>query len=169
MSAIRVTYAGLIGFVVSIISVITGLMFTVLVTRQLTPEEYGLWSIIGSMIAYFLIVEPVVSYWTTREIARGKNIGTTSLTMSSLFALCSIPLYIVASFFVSDLSQTSFNVMIFGVLLIPCFFLSQTLVGINHGHKPQASSYGILVFESLKIPVGLCFLFDLEKAHGAFA
>jgi len=162
LSSIRVTYTGLIGFVVSIISVITGLMFTVLVTRKLTPEEFGLWALIGSMIAYFLIMEPIVSYWTTREIARGKSVGTTSLITSSLFALCSIPLYIVASFFVSDLSQTSFNVMLFGIMLIPCFFISQTLVGINQGHKPHATSYGTLVFESLKIPVGLGLVFYLQ-------
>ena len=143
------------------ISILTGLMFTVLITRKLTPEEFGLWAIMGSMISYFLIMEPIVSYWTTREIARGKNIGTTSLMMSLLFSLGSIPLYVVASFYVSDINETSFNVMLLGIFLIPCFFISQTLIGINQGHKPHATSYGTLIFESLKIPIGLGFVFYL--------
>lgn len=137
-------------------------MFTVLITRKLTPEEFGLWAIMGSMISYFLIVEPIISYWTTREIARGKNIGTTSLMMSLLFSLGSIPLYVVASFYVSDINQTSFNVMLLGIFLIPCFFISQTLVGINQGHKPHATSYGTLIFETLKIPIGLGFVLYLQ-------
>jgi len=118
MSSIRVSYSGLIGFSVSMISILTGLMFTVLITRELTPEEFGLWAIMGAMISYFLIMEPIISYWTTREIARGKNIGTTSLMMSLLFSLGSIPLYVVASFYVSDINETSFNVMLLGIFLI---------------------------------------------------
>jgi len=144
------------------ISIFTGLMFTVLITRKLTLEEFGLWAIIGSMISYFLIMEPIISYWTTREIARGKNIGTTSLMMSLLFSLGSIPLYVVASFYVSDINETSFSIMLFAVILIPCFFISQTLVGINQGHKPHATSYGTLIFESLKIPIGLGFVFHFQ-------
>ena len=39
MSSIRVTYSGLIAFGVSLIGVITGTIFVIMVTRKLTPDE----------------------------------------------------------------------------------------------------------------------------------
>ena len=63
MSSIRVTYSGLIAFVISIVSVFTGLVFTIIVTRQLTQEEFGTWGIIGAMTGYMLIFEPIINHW----------------------------------------------------------------------------------------------------------
>ena len=55
MSGIRVTYSGLISFVVGIGSVFTGLIFTIIVTRRLTPDEFGEWGLIGALTGYVLI------------------------------------------------------------------------------------------------------------------
>ena len=75
MSSIRVTYSGLISFAVGIVTVVTGLVFTLIVTRQLSQDEFGTWGLIGGLISYALIIGPIVSYWSTREIARGENSG----------------------------------------------------------------------------------------------
>ena len=56
MSGIRVTYSGLISFVVGLASVFTGIIFTIIVTRQLTPEEFGTWNLIGGLIVYAVII-----------------------------------------------------------------------------------------------------------------
>ena len=72
MSGIRVTYSGLISFVVSLLSVLTGVIFTLIVTRQLSQEEFGTWGLIGGMTGYVLIFGPITTYWVTREIARGE-------------------------------------------------------------------------------------------------
>ena len=56
MSGIRVAYSGLISMLIGLISVVTGLVFTLIVTRTLTPEEYGSWGLIGSLIMYVLMV-----------------------------------------------------------------------------------------------------------------
>jgi len=55
LSNIRVTYSGLIAFVIGLLSVGTGLVFTLIITRRLAPEEFGTWALIGTMISYFLI------------------------------------------------------------------------------------------------------------------
>ena len=55
MSSIRVTYSGLITFVLMLVSIVTGLIFTLIVTRRLDQIEFGLWSLIGGIIAYSLI------------------------------------------------------------------------------------------------------------------
>lgn len=125
LSNIRVTYSGLIAFVIAILSVITGMIFTLLVTRRLQPEEFAVWSIMGSMVAYFLIVEPIISYWSTRQIARGESVGKTSLYGSIFFAIGSIPIYILLAIFVSNLTPQFATSLILGAILIPVFFVSQ--------------------------------------------
>ena len=90
MSKIRVTYSGLISFVIGIGSLVTGLIFTLIVTRRLTPEEFGEWGLIGALTGYVLMFSPVISYWNTREIARGENSGRTSLQTSTMFSLIAI-------------------------------------------------------------------------------
>lgn len=162
MSNIRVTYSGLIALSVSLGSVLTGTVFTLIVTRRLSPEEFGTWSIIGSMISYFLVAEPVISFWTTRQIARGEKVAKTSIMSSAIFSMGSIPLYIIFAFYLSQVSTSHFNSMLIAVFLLPVSFLSQTLSGINLGHKPHATSYGLIAFESLKIPTGLVLVYFLS-------
>lgn len=159
MSNIRVTYSGLIALAAGLGSVITGTVFTLIVTRRLSPEEFGVWSIIGSMISYFLIAEPVISFWTTRQIARGEKVGKTSLSSSTIFSLGAIPLYVSLSYYVSQISHSHYNSMLLASILIPVSFISQTMSGINLGHKPHAASYGLVIFESLKIPTGLILVY----------
>lgn len=162
MSDIRVTYSGLIALVVGLISVFTGIIFALIVTRRLSPEEFGIWSLIGGMISYFLIGEPVISFWSTRQIARGEKIGRTSLLSSVSFSLGALPLYLVSAYFISSVSSSHLNSMILASVLLPVTFLSQTLTGLNLGHKPHANSYGLMAFESLKIPAGLTLVYFLH-------
>lgn len=159
MSDIRVTYSGLIALTVGLASVLTGTIFTLIVTRRLSPEEFGEWSIIGSMISYFLIAEPVISFWATRQIARGETVGKTSLLSSTFFSFGAIPPYLVLSYYVSQTGHLHYDSMLIAMALLPVSFVSQTLSGINLGHKPHATSYGLVMFESLKIPVGLLFVY----------
>jgi len=46
MSDIRVTYSGLISLIVGAIGTATGLIFILIVTRTLSPQEFGTWGLI---------------------------------------------------------------------------------------------------------------------------
>jgi len=52
LSDIRVTYTGLIAFIFGLAAIFTSMIFTLIVTRTLTPEEYGTWGIINSILVY---------------------------------------------------------------------------------------------------------------------
>ena len=93
MSNIRVTYAGLFSFLFGIISILTGLVFTVIVTRSLSPVEFGSWGVIGTLVSYTLIMGSVVNYWSTREISRGEESGKTAILFSSSFSIFAIVVY----------------------------------------------------------------------------
>jgi len=163
LSDIRVTYSGLIAFAIGMLTVFTGLVFVLFITRSLSPEEFGTWSVIGGMVSYFLISERIISFWTTRQIARGENVGKTSITSSAVLSIGVIPIYFALSYAVHNSSDANLDLLWFGSLLLPCYLVSQTLNSINMGHKPQAKSYGNLILEITKIPAALLLvvIFDL--------
>ena len=167
-SGIRVTYSGLISFTVGITSVLTGIIFTLIVTRTLTAEDFGTWNLIGGLITYVIIAEPIISYWVTREIARGVESGKTAISTSSLFSIVGIFAYILIAYFLSPSMHANQNVLLFAAILIPVIFINKTLTAINMGWKPQSTSYGTLSFETAKIPAALIFVYFLHLGiHGA--
>lgn len=162
MSNIRVTYSGLIAFVIGFAGVITGIIFVIIVTRQLSPEELGLWTLIGSLVSYVVIVEPIVSYWTTRQIARGETVGKTSVFTSGLFSIGGFFAYLIIAIFVSDLLKVNSFPVILAAILVPIMFLNNTLSAIGISHKPQGVSYSILSFEVSKLPFGFGLVYLAE-------
>lgn len=162
MSGIRVTYSGLISLGVGLISVITGIVFTLIVTRQLSPNEFGTWGLIGTIIAYSVIIEPIVSYWTTRDIARGKEQGKTAIVTSGIFTVGGLLIYSVFAFVIGTQTGIKTDILLFAMILIPVMFFNRTLIAINLGWKPYAEGYAILGFEISKIPAGLILVYFLD-------
>ena len=119
MSEIRVTFSGLISFVVGIGSLVTGLIFTLIVTRRLTPEEFGEWGLIGALTGYVLMFNPLISYWNTREVARGVDSGKTSLHSSLLFSFGAILVYLIIAKLVGSNVGVEFSVL----------FLAKSFIG----------------------------------------
>ena len=161
MDDIRVTYSGLLGFVVAMGGMLAGVAFTIIVTRQLTPEEFGVWAVIGSMASYSIAAEPVISYWTTRQVARGKPVAKTSMASTSLFAGGSIPVYLLSIYLFTNIESAFFNSMLLGAIMIPALFVQGTLSAVNLGYRPHAVSIGMAVFQSFKIPAGLVLVYIL--------
>ena len=162
MSNIRVTHSGLIAFLVGIIGVITGIIFTIIITRRITPEELGLWTLIGSLISYVVIIEPIISYWTTRQIARGEKVARTSISTSGLFSIGGFAGFYLIAIMVSDSLSVDPFPIILASTLIPITFINNTLSGIALSHYPQSVSYSIVSFESSKLPIGFGLVYILE-------
>lgn len=159
MSNVRVTYSGLIAFVVGIASTITGFVFTIIVTRRLDPEELGLWTLIGSLVSYVVIVEPIISYWTSRQMARGEKVGKTAVLTSGAFSAAATIVYIVMAFYVTFALKTNATSIFLAAALVPLIYLGNTLTGISLSHKPHAISYGMIGFELAKLPLGFGLVF----------
>ena len=162
MSEIRVTFSGLISFVVGIGSLITGLIFTLIVTRRLTPEEFGEWGLIGALTGYVLMFSPLISYWNTREVARGVDSGRTALQSSMLFSFGAIIVYLIIAKLVGSSVGIDFFVLFLALIIIPVEFIKYSLTSITLGFKPQAAEYGLLSFEITKIPIGLALIYFLD-------
>ena len=162
MSSIRVTYTGLISFVVGIISVITGLVFTIIVSRQLTQDEFGMWSLIGVLAGYVFIFGPIVNYWTTRQTARGIDSGKTAVVSSSMFSVIGLFVYFIIAYFVGMQPDVDEEILFFAAILVPIEFFRTVLVAITRGYRPQTEEYSFIVFEIFKIPLALVLIFYLD-------
>ena len=109
-----------------------------------------------------MIAEPVISYWTTREIARGKEPGKTALASGGIFSIFSSLIYVVIAILYSMNSDANQNILIFGVLMVPVNFIRNVLGGINIGYKPQNTAYMVLVIEAFKIIIALILIYYLK-------
>jgi O-antigen/teichoic acid export membrane protein len=164
LNDVRVTYSGLIAFVVSIISVITGTIFVIMVTRRLEPEDLGLWTLAGSLVSYVIIVRPMITYWSTRQLSRGEDIGKTTIFTSGTFSIFSTIGYLGFVLYFTLTTDVDLNVLLLTTILVPLSFFYNSLNSIAISKRPQAISYGLVLFETIKIPMGLLLvvIFDLE-------
>ena len=144
MSEVRVTYSGLIGLAIGLSTVITGLIFILIVTRSLTQEELGTWGLIGGLITYVVILEPMISYWSTREIARDINSGKTAVISSGVFSIVGALAFLLIAFFVSEPTGTDIDILFFGAFMIPFSFLNRTLSAIALAWKPHVKSLSLI-------------------------
>ena len=158
MSNIRITYTGFIAFFVSLIGIITGTAFTLILTRSLTQEEYGTWGLISGLIAYVMIINLIVSYWNTREIARKIESGRTAIVGTMVLSIGAIMIYVIMSIVMSKQTNIDPDTIIFALILIPPMFLNGILSAINLGWKPHVISYATLAHGIVQVPFALLFV-----------
>lgn len=162
MTGIRVTYSGLISFGVSLISIFTGMIFTLIVTRQLSQEEFGTWGLIGGMTGYVLIFGPITTYWITREIARGEKSGKTGIISTGLFGTGAVLIYFIIATLFGTQVEIDLAILLFAAIAIPIEYVRSSLQAITLGYKPQIRSYGLITFELVKIPIGFVLIYFLD-------
>ena len=145
-----------------ILSICTGVIFTLIITRSVTPEEYGTWGLIVGLITYVSLIGPIVSYWSTRDTARNIQSGKTAVLSSILLSIGAISIYVVISYFMGNYTNVEQNVLLFAAILIPTMFINGILVAINLGWKPHAISYGTLAYGISLIPLALFLIYYLD-------
>ena len=162
MSEIRVTYTGLISLTGGIISVFTGLVFALIITRTVTPEEYGTWGLILALITYVTLIGPIVSFWSTRDTARNIKSGKTAILSSLVISTGAISVYLVISYFMSYYTGVEQNSLLFAAILVPTIFINGVLTAMNLGWKPHTITYGTLAYGLSSIPLALFFIYYLN-------
>jgi len=138
---------------------VTGLVFVIIITRSLSLEEFGTWGLISGLLAYAVIVNPVVCYWSTREIARGEKSGKTAVVTNSALSFLGVTIYVIIAYFVAIQSNFDESIILFAAILIPVIFLNEILVSIIRGWKSHSLNYGFLAFEISKIFFVLIFVY----------
>ena len=145
MSGIRVTYSGLVTFATLVTSIVTGTIFTIIVTRRLDPSDFAVWSLIGSLFVFIMIFDPISSYWTSRQIARNEKVSVTAVGANSLFSVFGVVIYIGISVFLAFTTDVDFGILLFGALMIPFVYIVKILRAVTGSYKPQGNGYSLLI------------------------
>lgn len=161
LNMIRVRRAGLVSFTVKIISIFTGLAFVVLITSNVSTNEFALWNLIASTLVYVLFPTFIITFWATRARARGQIVARTVLVLSLLFSAILTIFFIIVSFpssgFMAQVASQQSNLFFF-LLSSPQVFL-YTFIGAMEamiwGFSPEKQSFGYVSFEIAKIVIGL--------------
>ena len=162
MSEIRPTYSGLIAFFVNVVSIFTSLGFSIIITRNLSQTEFGLWGALGSLIVYGMVLDPVISYWITRETARNETSQKTAVIFNQTLSFGGIAIFVILAFLIGINEKLDYEILFLIILLIPIRYLTKILNTLNAGWKPQNSFYGMIISEITKIIVGLIFIFHFQ-------
>lgn len=154
MKDIRLRYSGLVNFASKILSVVTGLLFTIIVTRRLSEETFGTWQFYSDLLYYFIIPSFIVNYWLVRDLRRGRQVVKSGVFSNSIMSIISTLLFLILSPLFSSQVFIDIPVVFAFMLWIIIMYHASSLESVFQGVKPQVIGYGILVFEFSKVIIG---------------
>ncbi len=171
---IRVHYSGFVIFAAQITSLFTGLVFTLLLTRNMNTAEFGAWSLIFYLVGLFTLMSGLFPFWATRFIARGKEGSVKTAVSANLsLALVTMTVYLLLiPGILGILHVGSVEVFVFLVagLQIINVHLVAVLEACLRSVKPQAAGYGLLIEEAAKVVLAFgIFIWTGQLFYGAIA
>lgn len=134
-----------------IISVFTGLIFLVMMTRTLAAPPFGLWEVIIDVVAFSSYPAGMVAFWATREIARGRMLGKTAITANLLLSLGGMLLYVAFAYPSAASFRAPLFTFVFALLLVPISYWNQAANAIVSGHDPEVIGYSVVISEVSKL------------------
>ena len=153
-SRIGLRSTGLLVFAGRIISAFTGLLFAVMAAHWLGVSGYGTWEVIVTLVTFSAWPVGIVSYWATREVARGKMIGRTALPFGALLSGIGLALYLAFAIVTYPRVGDMVLPFLLAALLVPLSYWSAVANAIVQGFRPGVYSYSLLVSELAKLAVG---------------
>jgi len=161
---VRLRYSGFILFLSRLLSVGTGILFSLMVTRNI-PEKFGVFSNIGDVLSYFTLMSGVLPFWAARFVARrhpgASATGIVANTLTSLpFALTyvlTLP-QIMASFGIGEEYVPVYTIVALEIVEV---YLLIAFESVLRAERPQAAGFGFLAFEACKVVFGFVLIIRL--------
>ncbi len=166
---IRVQYSGFIIFAAQILSVFTGIIFLLLLTRISTksPDEFGTWSFIFYLVGLFSLVSGLFPFWTTRFVARAKMGATKTGVLSNLIlALVAAAIYLASVAPIMSafhIKSAYLLIYLLAALQIVNTFMIAIFEGSLRAVKPQAIGFGLLIEELVKVSLAFVLVVGLNQ------
>lgn len=165
---IRLQYSGFIVFFAKMVSVATGMAFILMITRTTTEQQYGIWSNINDIIAYFAFLSLALPFWTMRFVARNKEGATkTGIVASLIISVIATAIYLPLVPLITSLLGIGGNYTILyfiASLQIMELYLLRLLEACLRARKPQIIGYGLLIEESCKVILGYILIIQLHQS-----
>ena len=156
---IRLKYPGIVNYISVLFSYVTGLIFITIITRRLSVEEFGLWSLITSLVTIFEIPLVIISYWEVRSIARGSKeaFATGILAILIFLPFMSSGYLYVAGLYAKHLGW-GYEYLSFSLLILLSFCVFHQALTACRALAPQYYGYALIIAEIVKVILAFIFL-----------
>src|SRR5271157_2722559 len=149
---ISVRRTGFTVFSFRLVSVFTGLIFLLMMTRTLSTAQFGLWEVVLDLVTFASYPAGLLVYWATRDIARGRMLGKTALGMNLVLSLLGMVLYVGLSFFTGGrVGQSDLMTFLLAIFLVPIGYWNQAANSIVSGYNPIVQGYSTMASEISKL------------------
>ena len=162
---IRTHYSGFILFAAKLITVLTGIGFTLILTRTLLQDVYGIWGKFNILIPYFTLLSSAVPFWVMRFVARDKE-GATKTGVLANAGLAAIATLVYLALIPAILPAFGFENYL-SVYVVACVQIIELyVIGILEAslqaQEPHFVGYGLLVGEVFKLLLAYLLVVWLE-------
>ncbi len=153
---IRLRFSGLTIFASKVLSIITGFIFVITVTRNISSSDFGVWQNIGDMVSYFVIFSGVIPGWATRSIARGhKNAEGTVVLTNLMVSLPFIAAWVFLAPNFAKIAGSYTNYYLLAALMVLGSHLKPALEGVAQASRPHLLGIDLVVHELTLVSVGV--------------
>ena len=163
---IRLQYSGFVIFTIQVLSLITGIIFTLLLTRGMSKVQFGIWTNIFDYTGYFVLFSGLLPFWATRFVARGKK-GTvkTAVLAQLLIAVIAVVIYFPVIVLISTAIGTEAYLLIYFIagLYVLTYYMITVFESTLQSARPQAVGYGLLIEEIVKVSVALVLILGFRQ------
>ena len=163
---VRLKYSGIIIFLSRLLSVGTGLFFSLMVARNTTEQEFGIYGNLGDTLSYFTLPALIIPFWTTRFTARNHaGAPKTGLTANFLLSIVFAAIYmlliptITSAFQIGEAYIILYIIVVIQILEL---YTLQAFESILYAKQPQKIGYGFLIFEVCKVIIGYILIIQLN-------
>ncbi|MEM2704621.1 MAG: polysaccharide biosynthesis C-terminal domain-containing protein [Candidatus Bathyarchaeia archaeon] len=162
MNQIRLRYTGFVAYFSSITLALTGLLFSLLITRKLTPIELGVWRYLGTLISYFAMPIYLFSFWSTRLTAQNKYILKTLLTITIPLAFFIMLIFMAMIEIFSSSIEYPEVVFLVAAFEIPLIYIYTSLESVATAWRPHLNYYAQIIQDLIKLPIALILVVSLK-------
>jgi len=134
---VRLKFTIIVNFIMRLLSLFAGLLFTISVTRRLSVEEFGIWIMLFKYISYVLPFAAIFTYWLPRTISRGFNTAKSGVFLSILLGLTSSVIYLFISWGAYMFFNQPFTILLLAAVIVLQEYLYRGLLYIALSHAPQ--------------------------------
>jgi len=163
---IRTHYSGVILFIAKMVTVATGIVFTLVVANTLAEADYGTFGFFTTtMISYFTLFSGPITFWTMRFVARDKE-GATKTGTAGNMALATIAtlVYLALLPIITASPELQKYVLVYVVAAAQIIetYLINVFEACLQAKRPHFVGYGLLVGEVLKVLFVYLFVIRLQ-------
>jgi len=162
VSKVRLRLSGAMAFASNIVGYLTGLIFTIFITRRLSERDFGVWALIGTFISYSLTPFNLVTGWVSRDAARGKKVLGSAAALFALLTPISIIIYILVTLGSATAINYDFSVIIIGLIVLIPYILLTLGVAVQSGYAPQNLGIAGIIFEISKVMIAFYLVLTLR-------